>query len=73
MEWAKYNDDKTDAQFYFIPSYGTRDVVFTLHAFYCYKQFIKKKEVILCVYRFKKKAFYSVDRRNLWLKLSIEN
>lgn len=72
MEWAKYNDDKTDAQFYFIPSNGTRDVVFTLHAFYCYKQFIKKRGNIVRL-SISKKAFYSVDRRNLWLKLSIEN
>lgn len=68
LEWSKYNNVITDAQFGFKPNYGTRDAIFALHSIISYS--LCKKRRLYCAFIDFKKAFDSVDRRLLWLKFS---
>ena len=62
------NDIITDAQFGFKPKCGTRDAIFTLHSII--SSCLSKGKRLYCAFIDFKKAFDSVDRQKLWLKLS---
>ena len=68
LEWSKHNDVITDAQFGFKPNYGTRDAIFALHSII--SNTLCKKKRLYCAFIDFKKAFDSVDRSKLWIKLA---
>lgn len=68
LDWSKTNDVITDAQFGFKPNCGTRDAIFALHSIVT--NTLCKRKRLYCAFIDFKKAFDSIDRSKLWLKLS---
>ena len=67
ISWSKENDILTDAQFGFIPGYGTRDAIFSLHSIIA-KSLGKGKRLYCCFIDYTK-AFDSVSHYILFQKL----
>ena len=68
LEWSKSNDIITDAQFGFKPNCGRREAIFVLHSLI--SNTISKSKRLYCAFIDFKKAFDSIDRSKLWIKLS---
>ena len=68
LTWSNDNEIITDAQFGFRPKSGTSEAIFALH--YIISKTLCKKGRLYCCFVDYKKAFDSVDRKNLWYKLS---
>ena len=68
LSWSNTNDNITDFQFGFKPKCGTHDAIFTLHSII--SSYLSKGKRLYCAFIDFKKAFDSVDRQKLWLKLS---
>jgi exonuclease III len=68
LNWSATNDVMTDAQFGFQPGFSTVDAIFALHALVTKSLTAKKR--LYCAFIDFRKAFDSIDRVKLWLKLS---
>ena len=68
LTWSNDNEIITDAQFGFRPKSGTSEAIFALH--YIISKTLCKKGRLYCCFVDYKKAFDSVNRKNLWYKLS---
>lgn len=66
--WASENDIITDAQFGFQPSVSTVDAIFALYALIDKSLACNKR--LYCAFIDFKRAFDSINRYNLWYKLS---
>ena len=67
IKWSNENSILTDAQFGFIPGYGTRDAIFALHSIIA-KSLSKGKRLYCCFVDYVK-AFDSVIHYILWQKM----
>ncbi|VDI43776.1 Hypothetical predicted protein, partial [Mytilus galloprovincialis] len=67
MKWCKENSILTDAQFGFIPGYGTRDAIFALHSVIA--KSLRKGKRLYCCFVDYVKAFDSVSHLILWQKM----
>ena len=68
LAWSKRYNIVSDAQFGFKPGVGTNDAIFALHGII--KQTLSKKRKLYCCFVDYRKAFDSVNRNKLFLKLS---
>ena len=66
--WSNSNDVITDAQFGFQPKRGTAEAIFSLSSII--DMTLRKKKKLYCCFIDFKKAFDSIERINLWKKLS---
>ena len=67
LKWCKEYSILTDAQFGFVPGYGTHDAIFALHSIVS-KSLRKGKRLYCCFIDFVK-AFDSVSHYVLWQKM----
>eukprot|EP00105_Crassostrea_gigas_P042815 XP_019926963.1 PREDICTED: uncharacterized protein LOC109619995 [Crassostrea gigas] len=69
ITWSDENDVITDAQFGFKSKCGTSDAIFALHTLIT-SSLASNNKKLYCAFIDFKKAFDSVDRSKLWMKLS---
>ena len=68
LKWSEENNVLTDAQFGFRPGLGTTDAIFALHSLI--SKTLSKGNRLYCCFIDYIKAFDSVSRVKLWLKLA---
>ena len=67
IEWSSTNNIISDVQFGFQPNLSAVDAIFSLHSLIT--EFTQSRKKLYCYFIDYKKAFDSIIRSNLWVKI----